>query len=212
MSDADADADAGWVSDDLRAEAPDLGLASLRVGLAHATTAMGAHRQRLVDLERYFEGRAMRNLPARPVTAAQRIFLRQIGLDPDVDRTAAERCARERLTSGSFVERGFLDDALTIVAVETEIDVRALDAAHVVGPLGLRTAAAGEAVGRAVAPGSLVVADAARPLALLFGPERSPFAPTAASTDLVLYAAHVPGVHAAVVTEALWVAQHLLSA
>lgn len=205
----------GWVGEDVAADFPSLGLLHLTVELA-APVASKALKGRLPDLERYFAGSVVTQLRTRPVTAAHRVFFRQVGLDPEVDRTPVERVVLERLAQGRFASRGFLADALTITALETEVPVGALDGRSVLGPLGVSLARAGEVLederGTRVplAAESLVVADITRPLALAFGGEASPFAPAPDAEQVVLYGVVVPGVARATVAEALWVAAGLL--
>ena len=59
-------------------------------------------------------------------------------------------------------------------------------------------------------PGTLVVADAARVHAPLFGEVAPGHAPTARSTHIALFSVGVPGVPAIHVEEALWVAVEVL--
>ena len=102
--------------------------------------------------------------------AAYRAFYRHVGLDPDVDRPPGEAAILERLLHGGFASPDRLGDALLVAVVETGVPVYALDEERLVGPLGLRTAAAGERIGEGRSPptrrrGSIVVADAARAVA-----------------------------------------------
>ena len=78
---------------------------------------------------------------------AYRVFSRQVGIDPDTDRTPVERIALERLRHGGLESRNLVDDALTIAIAETGVPVFALDSDRVVGELGLRLARAGEQLG-----------------------------------------------------------------
>ncbi|UTI63616.1 hypothetical protein NBH00_20010 [Paraconexibacter antarcticus] len=205
-------AEEGWVGAEVLAEFPGLGLAFLPVRLGDHRDA-ATTKARLAELEDYFSGPWLTGLAARPLTAAYRVFYRQVGLDPDADRTPVERLALTRLQHGSFASRGLLGDALTIAAIETEIPVLALRGEDVVGPLGLTTARDGETLGGRPLPAStLVVADAARPLAVLFGDDGhpGPHAPRRSDADVVLYAPIVPGVAPVIAHEALWLAAELL--
>lgn len=203
------EAEGGWVGNEIAAEFRGLGLVFLSAdmgGRAHAR----ACRARLATLEEYFSGTVVAAIASRPITAAYRVFFRQIGLNPEIDRTPVEQICFERLMRGRFVSRGLVPDALTVATLETEIPVRALRARDVLGPLGITMSRDGEALnGRALPPSSLVVADAAKPLALLFGAIEDQ-----ASLDeqLMLYAPVVPGVSAAIAHEALWLAAQLLGA
>ena len=60
--------------------------------------------------------------------------------------------------------------------------------------------------------GQLVVADAVRVHATLFGEPASPRAPGSGTGEIVLYAVAVEGVPAIHVEEALWVASEVLEA
>lgn len=201
------DAEGGWVGTEIADEFRGLGLVFVAAepgGRAHAR----ACRARLADLETYFSGIVAAGISSRPITAAYRVFFRQVGLDPEVDRTPVEQICFERLMRGHFVSRGLVPDALTIATLETEVPIRAVRARDVVGPLGITTSRDGEQLdGVPLAPASLVVADATRPLALLFGAIE---AWAARDEPLVLYAPVVPGVSAAIAHEALWLTAQLL--
>ena len=110
----------------------------------------------------------------QPIPHAYRAFFRQIGLDPDASRIPSEEAAVARLLQGGFRSRDLLADALLIALVETGVPVWALDADLVdAGGLGIRTTVTGERFGSVESPlpeGRLVVADAHRAHALLFGP------------------------------------------
>jgi hypothetical protein len=201
------EAEGGWVGNEIAAEFRGLGLVFLPADLGGREHAR-ACRGRLAGLETYFSGTVVAGIASRPITAAYRVFFRQIGLNPEVDRTPVEQICFERLMRGHFVSRGLVPDALTITALETEIPVRALRARDVLGPLGITTSRDGEELnGETLPPASLVVADAARPLALLFGAIEDR---ALDDEQLVLYAPVVPGVSPAIAHEALWLAAQLL--
>jgi hypothetical protein len=93
----------------------------------------------------------------------------------------------------------------------------ALDADRLSGPLGVRTARAGERLGEGelapdVAPGRLVVADASGPVALLLGAVGAPFAPGPRTRRLAVFAVRVAGVPTIHVEEALWACVEALAA
>lgn len=201
------EAEGGWVGNEVADEFRGLGLVFLPANLGGREHAR-ACRARLAGLESYFSAIVVAGIASRPITAAYRVFFRQIGLDPEVDRTPVEQICFERLLRGHFVSRGLIPDALSVATLETEVPVRALRARDVLGPLGITTSREGEELdGEQLPPASLVVADAAKPLALLFGPiEDRP----AGDEQLVLYAPVVPGVSAAIAHEALWLAAQLL--
>jgi DNA/RNA-binding domain of Phe-tRNA-synthetase-like protein len=143
-----------------------------------------------------------------PIPWAYRVFYRHIGLDPDADRTPVEEAAVQRLLQGAFKARNRLDDALLIALVETGVPIWALDAAAVDGPLGIRLTADRERLGRAPAApaipsGRLVVADAASPLAVLFGDPAPGHGVTSDTTRMTLFSLQVQGVPEIHVEEAL---------
>jgi DNA/RNA-binding domain of Phe-tRNA-synthetase-like protein len=197
----------GMVDDSLAAEFPDLRLAWVTVAAGPRRTPPEL-RERLGMLADRFHGARALSIRREPVPAAYRVFFRHIGLDPDVQRTPIEAAAVERLLRGGFVSGSAVDDALVLALVETGVPVWALDAARVDGALGLRAARAGERLGAGeyaddLAPGRIVVADDAGPVAVLFGamaPDRLP----GRDTDrLLLFAVGAPGVPALYFEEAL---------
>ena len=121
---------------------------------------------------------------------------------------------------GGFRSRTPLDDALTIATVETGVALFALDAARVDGPLGLRLSrpASGSAwprtrrsVGaRPLSVRQIVVADAVRPLAVLFGDMAEGRGVHPDTMHMPLCAVQVSGVPQVSVEEALWVTAEAL--
>ena len=199
----------GWVADDVRAEYPDLRLLALPVD-ARPTRSRPEVRRRLRELSDRFRGAQAVALRRSPVPWAYRVFFRQIGLDPDVTRTPIEASAVDRLIRGGWRSESLLDDALTIALIETGVPVWALDGERVEGELGIRTAMAGEPLGR-LAPrparlpsGRLVVADAAAPLAVLFGDLAPGHGVSRHTARMLLFTVAVAGVPAIHVEEALY--------
>jgi hypothetical protein len=135
------------------------------------------------------------------------VFFRHIGLDPDVVRVPVEALVLERLVQGGYPSRGRLPDALSIACIETGVPVWALDAERVALPLGVRPSRAEEFGGG----GHLVLADADRPLAVLFQPPGPPWAPDRLTRRLALVSVVVPGVPALFAEEALWIAGEALA-
>ncbi|HSC02682.1 MAG TPA: hypothetical protein VLC49_05165, partial [Solirubrobacteraceae bacterium] len=152
----------------------------------------------------------------QPIPHAYRAFYRQVGLDPDAARIPSEEAAVRRLLQGRFGSRDTLQDALLIGLVETGVPVWALDARRVeVDSLGIRAATSGERLGSSpeglsLPPGQLIVADALRVHASLFGEPAPDHAPAPGEQRIVLYAVAVDGVPAIHVEEALWVCTDLL--
>ncbi len=199
----------GWVADDVRAEYPELRLLVLPVD-ARPSRSPPEVRRRLRELSDRFRGAQAVALRRSPVPWAYRVFFRQIGLDPDVSRTPIEAAAVDRLIRGGWRSDNLLDDALTIALVETGVPLWALDAGPVQGELGIRTATAGEPLGRAAAQplrlpaGRLVVADARTPLAVLFGDLANGHGVDRKTERMVLFTVAVAGVPAIHVEEALY--------
>jgi len=202
----------GWLAAELREEFPGLALYQLTVerGSGRSTRAT---KERLRVLSDRFSGGQAINLRHQPIPWAYRVFFRHIGLDPDHQRTPVEELALERMKHGGFRSRSLLDDALTIATIESGVGVRAFDADRVSAPLGIRPTVAGEALeGRPgeLPPGTLVVADAERPVSLLFGAGASGRGVTPKSRRTLLVAIQVGGVPAIAVEEALWLAAGVL--
>ena len=203
----------GWVGEELAAEFPELGLihTSLPVRPGRSPRAV---KERLELMSDRFTGPKAVQVRQQPVPWAYRVFFRQIGIDPDHRLTPPEAAAVERMRAGAFTSRNLLDDALMIATVETGVPLFAYDAERTDGEPGLRLAIAGERLGgdgRDLHGGEIVVADAARPLAVLFGDtaERSGVHP---GTQRVLLAAlQVKGVPDVSVEEALWIAAGILA-
>jgi DNA/RNA-binding domain of Phe-tRNA-synthetase-like protein len=210
----DPEPELGWVSPEVREEFPELRLFTATVATAAGPSSPEArHRLRLLS-DRFTGARAV-GMRREPIPSAYRIFYRHIGLDPDETRPPGEAAAVERLLRGGFRPSNRLDDALLIALAETGVPLWALDADALDGPLGIRTAAAGERLergpyARPLPAGQLVVADADAPVAPLFGevaPERVVKGHTA---RVSLYAVQVSGVPAIHVEEALWTCASLL--
>jgi DNA/RNA-binding domain of Phe-tRNA-synthetase-like protein len=206
----------GWVDAALADEFPELRLHYATL-TARAGRSPRAVRERLRMLSDRFHGGRAIMLRQDPVPAAYRIFFRHIGLDPDTDRTPIEAAALERLLEGGFVSRSLVEDALLIALVETGVPIWALDGDTVEGPLGVRLAASGERLGHgtegpALAPGRLVVADAAAPLAILFGDIAQGHGISSRSTRMTVFSVQVAGVPAIHVEEALWLCGSVLAA
>jgi len=184
----------GWVAPHVAGELLGLGIASIEAEVPGGRSPEGV-RKRLRYLSDRFHGADALQMRERPVPWAYRVLFRQIGIDPDVVRTPVEALALRRLHDGGFKSRGRLADALTIGTADTGVALRALDAATLVGDLGIREAAPGEPF----AAGSLVIADERAPVAPLFGGEDD--VPSASRAAIV--AVHPGGVPEMTVDEAL---------
>ena len=189
----------GEVAPELAQEWPGLRLASMTFPFAPGPSPPEL-KQRLRLLSDRFRGPQAIALRRQPIPHAYRVFFRHIGLEPDERRIPVEALALERMKHGGFRSRNALDDAITIAVMETNVPVWALDAAAVEGGLGLRAAEPGESVPR----GRLVVACAARPLAVLFDDPGPDAGVTERTREMVLFSVAVPGVPPIHVEEALW--------
>ena len=213
MSDGRFEPRLGWLEHEVREELPELRvlLGEVQVGRRAAVSAASPPelRARLRELSNGFRGARAVGLRREPVPAAYRAFFRQIGLDPDVERTPIEAAVLERMLRGGFLTSGLLADVLLIALVDTGVPVWALDAESVDGPLGIRASREGEPLGRspdasALAAGRLVIADASAALAILFGPPAPKHQPTHDTRRLTLFAVGVAGVPGLFLEEALW--------
>jgi DNA/RNA-binding domain of Phe-tRNA-synthetase-like protein len=204
----------GWVAPELRQEFPGLALRYVVVERGSGRSPREL-KQRLGLLSDRFTGGEAINLRHRPIPWAYRVFFRHIGLDPDRTRTPVEQLALERMQHGGFRSRSVLDDALTIAIVESGVAIRAFDADRVEGGLGIRGSAPGEGLeGRPgeLPPGTLVVADEVRPVALLFAAIASGRGVRRRTRRTTLAAIAVDGVPEVAVEEALWLCTDAMGA
>ena len=203
----------GWCSPELERELPGLRLLEAEVAVGRPEPLTGGSpadiQARMRELSSRVRGARAVAIRREPVPAAYRAFYRQVGIDPDVQRTPIEEAVLERMLRGGFLSGGLLADVLLLALLDTCVPVWALDAERVEGPLGLRAARAGERLGREgepppLAEGRLVVADADGPLAELFGEPAPGHRPRSRTSRLRLFAVRVPGVPALYAEEALW--------
>lgn len=210
----DAEPQGGFVAPELRDEFPGLGLRYLVIehGSGRAPRQV---KKRLAELSNRFAGPQAINLRHKSVPWAYRVFFRHIGLDPDEQPTPVEAIALERMKRGGFISRSLLDDALTIAIIESGVALRAFDAERVDGRLGIRPTEPGEGLeGRpgTLPAGTLVIADQARPLGLLFGATASGRGVTPRTKSMALVGLQVKGVPEIAVQEAIWVAVDVIRA
>jgi DNA/RNA-binding domain of Phe-tRNA-synthetase-like protein len=204
----------GWIQAEIEDEFPGLALVTVELSCRRGRTAPWVVH-RMTDLANRITGAYALQVRQLPVPALHRAFFRQLGLDPDVRRPPLEQAVFDRLWTGGFIPDGMPDDAFLIALVETGVAVWAVDAARLSGPLGVRAAQEGEALGEGkellrLHPGEIVVADAERPVARLFERPTAPFAVTAGTRRAVVFVLQVPGVPAIVVQEALGTSLKLL--
>jgi len=204
----------GWVAPHLEAEFPGLSLATVEVD-GRPGRSPEPVRHRLRDLSNRLRGAEAIRLRGRPIPWAYRVFYRQIGLDPDRDRTPVEQLVLDRLQDGGFRSRGLPADALTIATIETGVALRCFDADRIVGELCIRDAGPGERLpGRAseLAAGTLTIADETGPVGLLFGDTAADREVERDSRRIAIAAVGVGAVPAISVDEALWIAAATLEA
>jgi DNA/RNA-binding domain of Phe-tRNA-synthetase-like protein len=211
MTDVELELVRGWVEPELAEEFPEL-------TLLHAGVDVGAGRsprevkQRLRMLADRYTGGKVVHMRQDPVPWAYRVFSRQVGIDPDHDRTPVEAVALQRLKQGGLHSESLVDDALTIAIAETGVPLIALDADRVDGELGLRLARAGEELAgvRPLSARQLIVADGERPVALVLGDVGHDAGVTPDTERMVLCALGVKGVPRISLEEALWCAAETL--
>jgi DNA/RNA-binding domain of Phe-tRNA-synthetase-like protein len=204
----------GWIDPELAEEFPGLGIftTTLAVGPGRSPEAL---KDRLRELSNRFGGAQAIVLRQRPIPWAYRVFFRHIGLDPDATPTPVEQLALDRMKGGRFKSRNRVDDALAISIAEVGVAVQALDGDKVEGRLGLRLSAEKERFeGRTspLPPGTMVIADESRPLAILFGAIAEGRGVGSRSKRTTLVAIRVKGVPDVALEEALWVASSAMLA
>jgi DNA/RNA-binding domain of Phe-tRNA-synthetase-like protein len=202
----------GWIDPAVGVEFPGLRLAWCSVTAPVGERSPHEVRERLRQLSDRVRGSEALLLRTRPVPHAYRVFFRHVGIDPDERRTPIEAIALERMRAGGFKSQNVVDDALLLATLETGVPVLAFDAAAVEGELGLRVSPGGESLGDVpLGSGQVVIADRARPLAVLFGETAPGCGVQRTSERMLLAAVRVKGVPEVSVEEALWVAAETVS-
>lgn len=204
--------EAGWISPELREEFPGLGLRYLLIGRGSGRSPRHL-KERLAQMSNRFSGPQAIALRHKPVPWAYRVFYRQIGLDPDEQPTPVEAVALERIKQGGFISKSLLDDAITIATIESGVALRAFDADRSDGRLGIRQTAEGEGLEGRPGPlpaGTLVIADEARPLSLLFGATAAGRGVNPKTARMILVSIQVKGVPDISVEEAIWLAADVI--
>jgi DNA/RNA-binding domain of Phe-tRNA-synthetase-like protein len=171
-------------------------------------------RERLRAMSNRIGGAQAVQMRQEAVPWAYRVFFRQVGIDPDERRTPVEQVVLDRLRHGGFKSRNLLDDAITIATFETGVALMAFDADQVAAPLELRLSRDGElmgAAGRPLSNGQIVIADAERPLAVLFADMDPDRGVTPDTRRMLLSAVQVSGVPDISVEEALWTVAEILT-
>jgi hypothetical protein len=187
---------AGVVAPEVAAELPGIALWELTVpaDLDRGCDRMVGERLRL--LAGRVTGAVATEARHDEIVHAYRVCFRRVGMDPDVDRTPYEAAMVERLRRGGFARRDVLADALLLALLDTKVAVTAFDERALHGPL--RVTLAGD-------PAALVVADAERAVAPLFGPADADAGvlPVAETPTVRLATVTPPGVPAIAAWEAL---------
>jgi DNA/RNA-binding domain of Phe-tRNA-synthetase-like protein len=203
----------GWLAPQVAEELPGLRLLCNEVRVGRAASLTGDSppdvEARLRELSNRVRGARAIGIRRESLPAAYRVFFRQVGMDPDVERTPIEAAVLERMLHGGFLSGGLLEDILLISLIDTGVPVWALDAEHVGEALGIRQSREGEPLGHVgeqpeLPEGRLVVADEDGALAILFGDRAPGHEPRARSASLMLFAVLVPGVPTLFAEEALW--------
>ena len=185
----------GWVEPELAEEFPELTLTYAPLEAVPGRSSKAVKRRLRALADRYTGAKVVHMRQDR-VPWAYRVFARQVGIDPDSQRTPVEQVALDRLFQGGMPSRNSVDDALTIAIAETGVPVIALDGDLVGASIGLRLAASGERLGggRPLATEHLVVADESRALAVVLGEVSEDAGVTPGTRRMVLAALGVKGV------------------
>lgn len=207
----------GFVSSDVAAEFPGLRLDWIVVatcGRPRRSSPPGVV-ERLRHLANRYSGASVVTMRTRPIPHAYRVFYRQIGLDPDVDRIPAERVAVERLLRGGFASVDLISDACLLALLETGVPIWALDADAIDEEgLGIRTTTPADAGWQPgseyLEPGILAVVDGTTVHGLLFGDPAIAGAVHPRTTRVALFSVAVGGVPAIHVDESLWICADLI--
>jgi DNA/RNA-binding domain of Phe-tRNA-synthetase-like protein len=201
----------GWVEPELAEEFPELGLVHTPVE-ARPRSSPREVKRRLHALADRYTGAKVIHMRQDSIPWAYRVFSRQVGIDPDTDRTPVEALAVERLRHGGLKSENIVDDALTLAIGDTGVPVLALDTDKLIGGPGLRLARRGEQLAgvRPLRERQLVVADEARPVALVLGEVGHDAGVTRSTERMLLCALRVKGVPPIAVEEALWIAAETL--
>ena len=202
----------GWIASDLSEEFPELRLVHAVVNARPGRSPQEVKDRLRALADRYTGGKVI-HMRQDSVPWAYRVFSRQVGIDPDSDRTPVEAIALERLRHGGLASENLLDDALTIAIAETGVPVFALDGDRIQGELGLRLSQPGETLGpvRPLSSRQIVVADDSRPVAVVLGEVAEDAGVTPDCAWMILCALQVKGVPRIASEEALWLAADVLS-
>jgi DNA/RNA-binding domain of Phe-tRNA-synthetase-like protein len=202
----DPDLEEGWVDAELAEEFPGLALWTVKVD-ASSGRSPDFVRERLRRMANRITGGHVIHMRQDPVPWAYRVFWRQVGIDPDTDRTPVEQIALDRLQWGGLRSRNLLDDAITIATLETGVPVVAFDAEKVGDAIGLRLTGERELLGgsgRPLSSRQIVISDEDHTLAVFSGEVAEERGVTPETSSMVLASIQVKGVPLISVEEALW--------
>ena len=201
----------GWIEAELAEEFPHIGLVHAPLEARPGRSPLEV-KERLRQLANRYTGGRVIHMRQDAVPWAYRVFARQVGIDPDTDRTPVEAIALERLRHGGFRSENIVDDALTIAIAETGVPVVALDAERIEGEPGLRLSRPGELLAgvRPLSARQIVMADDRRPVAIVLGEVSHEAGVTPDTRRMILCALRVKGVPAIAAEEALWTAAEVL--
>ncbi len=212
--DLDVEARPGWIEPALSEEFPGLSLVSTVVegSTGRSSNALKAQMRSISDRVRGAQALQIRE---EPIPWAYRVFFRNIGLDPDTNRTPIEAVIFRRIFEGGLYSNNRVEDALAVAILETHVAIQAFDADRIEGEVGLRRAVEEEGFEGRTAPlptGTIVVADEQRPVGILFGRTAEGREPGKRTTRFLLVAIGVAGVPDIALEESLWVATSALRA
>jgi DNA/RNA-binding domain of Phe-tRNA-synthetase-like protein len=201
----------GWVEPELAEEFPELCLVHARVDVRPGPSPREVKQRLRMLADRYTGGKVV-HMRQDPVPWAYRVFSRQVGIDPDSDRTPVEAVALRRLKHGGLRSENLVDDAITIAVAETGVPLIALDAERVDAEIGLRLSRPGEELAgvRPLSARQIVIADGERPVAVVLGDVGHDAGVTPATERMILCALGVKGVPRIALEEALWCAAETL--
>jgi DNA/RNA-binding domain of Phe-tRNA-synthetase-like protein len=201
----------GWVEPELAEEFPELSLVHARVDVRPGPSPRDVKQRLRMLADRYTGGKVV-HMRQDPVPWAYRVFSRQVGIDPDSDRTPVEAVALRRLKHGGLHSENLVDDAITIAVAETGVPLIALDAERVDAEIGLRLSRPGEALAgvRPLSARQIVIADRERPVAVVLGDVAHDAGVTPDTERMIMCALGVKGVPPICLEEALWCAAETL--
>ena len=97
--DAELELSEGWVEEELAGDFPELGLVHAPLDVVPRRSPPDV-KERLRALADRYTGAKVVHMRQDAVPWAYRVFSRQVGIDPDTDRTPVEAIAVERLRHG----------------------------------------------------------------------------------------------------------------